>query len=63
MREAPFDGTAPVFVGDDLTDEHAFRAVADLGGAGVLVGPQRETAARFRLPSVAAVSEWLESLA
>lgn len=63
MRDAPFSGARPVFVGDDLTDEHAFAAVADLGGAGVLVGALRETAALYRLPSVAGVAEWLTECA
>lgn len=63
MRDAPFRGAKPIFAGDDLTDEHAFAAAADLGGAGVLVGPARATAAHFRLPSVAAVTAWLERAA
>lgn len=63
MKDAPFTGARPVFVGDDLTDEHAFAAVAELGGAGVLVGPMRETAALYRLPSVAGVAEWLAECA
>lgn len=63
MTEPPFAGTRPVFVGDDLTDEHGFAAAARLGGAGVLVGPPRPTAARFRLPSVAAVADWLGAAA
>lgn len=60
MKQPPFAGTIPVFAGDDLTDEAGFGAVARLGGHGVLVGPQRATAARFRLPDVAAVRAWLE---
>jgi trehalose 6-phosphate phosphatase len=63
MAEPPFAGARPVFVGDDLTDEHAFAAAAALGGAGVLVGAPRETAARWRLPGVAAVAAWLEAAA
>ena len=63
MAQEPFVGSRPVFVGDDLTDEHAFAAVADMGGAGVLVGPLRETAALYRLPSVAGVAEWLSECA
>lgn len=59
MAEPPFAGARPVVVGDDLTDEHAFRAAAALSGAAVLVGPERETAATYRLPSVAAVADWL----
>ncbi|MBX3561337.1 MAG: trehalose-phosphatase [Sphingomonas sp.] len=63
MMEPGFAATIPVFVGDDLTDEHAFEAVAALGGAGVLVGPERDTAARYRLPSVEAVARWLSPAA
>lgn len=63
MKDSPFAGARPVFVGDDLTDEHAFAAVAAMGGAGVLVGPLRETAALYRLPSVAGVAEWLTECA
>jgi trehalose 6-phosphate phosphatase len=63
MAEPPFAGARPVFVGDDLTDEHAFEAAAALGGAGVLVGPPRATAARWRLDDVAGVTGWLEAAA
>ena len=59
MREPRFAGARPLFVGDDLTDEHAFAAATELGGAGILVGPPRETAARYRLESVDAVADWL----
>jgi len=63
MREPSFVGARPLFVGDDLTDEHGFAAAARLGGAGILVGPPRETAARYRLESVAAVAGWLGAAA
>jgi trehalose 6-phosphate phosphatase len=63
MAEPPFAGARPVFVGDDLTDEHAFEAAAALGGEGVLVGPPRATAARWRLDDVAGVTGWLEAAA
>lgn len=63
MAEPPFAGARPVVVGDDLTDEHAFEAAAGLGGAGVLVGPSRPTAAKWRLGGVAEVARWLESAA
>ena len=59
MAEAPFNEGRPVVLGDDLTDEDAFRAAAELGGAGILVGPDRPSAAAFRLPDVAAVKSWL----
>ena len=63
MQEPPFAGHQPIFVGDDLTDEWAFRAARDFGGYGVLVGPMRETAASYRLPGVGAVLAWLEAFA
>lgn len=62
MQEAPFSDGVPVMLGDDLTDEDGFTAAAALGGFGVLVGPPRETAARYGLPNVTAVLEWLERL-
>jgi trehalose 6-phosphate phosphatase len=63
MAEPPFAGARPVFVGDDLTDEDAFEAAGSFGGAGVLVGPARPTAARWRLEGVAEVTAWLEEAA
>ena len=62
MAEAPFKGAVPVMLGDDLTDEHGFRAAEALGGFGVLVGPVRETAARYGLSGVDAVLDWLEAV-
>ncbi|CAN5126212.1 trehalose-phosphatase [soil metagenome] len=59
LREAPFDGACPVFVGDDLTDEDGFAAAARLGGYGVLVGPERPTQASYRLEDCNAVLDWL----
>ena len=61
MRVAPFVGARPVFVGDDLTDEDGFSAAFALGGEGVLVGPQRQTAARRGLDDVDAVLAWLRA--
>lgn len=55
------DGTHPVFIGDDDTDEAGFAVATALGGAGILVGPQRLTAARYRLDSVTATLDWLDA--
>lgn len=63
MREPGAAGTRPVFMGDDLTDEPGFAAAAELGGAGVLVGEPRATAARYRLAGVEATLAWLEAAA
>ena len=59
MREAPFRGRPPVFIGDDVTDEHGFAMVNKLGGDSIKVGPG-QTVAAWRFPSVSAVRAWLE---
>ena len=62
-QAAPFAGHAPIFVGDDLTDENAFVSCTRAGGAGILIGPARETAARWRIADVARLRAWLEDAA
>ena len=59
MTFAPFAGSLPIFIGDDLTDEDGFAAAAELGGAGILVGPNRSTQAKYRLEDVGSVRHWL----
>ena len=63
VRELVDDGVG-MYVGDDTTDEDAFRALSDLpqGGVGVLVG-DRPSAAEFRVPDVDGVRAFLEWLA
>jgi trehalose 6-phosphate phosphatase len=61
MSEPPFAGRLPVFVGDDLTDEYGFSAIAVLGGWPVKVGSGK-TRASYRLRDVAAVRRWLTTL-
>jgi trehalose 6-phosphate phosphatase len=63
MAQDRFRDCTPIFVGDDVTDEHGFDEVAKLGGFGVLVGPQRPTHARYRLTGVEQVMTWLEAAA
>lgn len=58
MTESPFRGRRPVFVGDDVTDEHAFAAVERTGGMTVKVG-DGASVARWRLRDVAAVRAWI----
>jgi trehalose 6-phosphate phosphatase len=59
MRQAPFAGRIPLFIGDDVTDEEGFEAVNALGGYSVRVGDLAATAARFRFSSVSTVIAWL----
>jgi len=59
MSTPPFAGRRPVFAGDDPADEPGFAAVNEMHGVSVLVGPHRNTLARFRLPDVDAVLAWL----
>lgn len=61
MREAPFAGRLPVFVGDDLTDSDGFSAVRRFDGMSVAVG--QRVNAQCRLPDPAAVRDWLRAIA
>jgi len=62
MSEHPFRGRLPVFVGDDVTDEFGFAVVNELGGNSIKVGPGASVA-RWRLPNVRSVRNWLEQCA
>ncbi|MEO6186211.1 MAG: trehalose-phosphatase [Steroidobacteraceae bacterium] len=60
MREHPFSGRRPVFVGDDLTDEDALQWAAAHGGFGVAVGSR--VSSTYRLQDSRAVAQWIEQL-
>lgn len=62
MREPPFAGRRPLFVGDDVTDEVAFEWVNAAGGLSVAVNVSGRTAAATRLRSVREVRTWLNGL-
>ncbi|MGF6711721.1 trehalose 6-phosphate phosphatase [Luteibacter sp. W1I16] len=62
LEAPPFKGRKPVYLGDDLTDEHAFAVVNERGGASVRVGSRTPSDAAFTLPSPAAVHAWLDSV-
>ncbi|MBE0416899.1 MAG: trehalose-phosphatase [Coriobacteriia bacterium] len=57
------DGYAPVYVGDDLTDEDAFAVVRGRGLAVVVGSEDRPTLAEFHVPDTDAAGEVLERLA
>lgn len=59
MDRAPMKGTAPIFAGDDVTDEAGFAAARELGGHAILIGSPRATLADFNLPSPGALRDWL----
>jgi len=61
MREPPFSGRLPVFVGDDLTDLEGFAAVEAQGGISIGVGER--VRGQFNLPGVSAVRGWLRGIA
>ena len=54
----------PIYVGDDATDEDAFRAAQSAGGVGVFVGPSdAPSCARYELDGPPAVTAALSELA
>jgi trehalose 6-phosphate phosphatase len=62
LADAPFAGRVPVFLGDDVTDEHGFEEVNRLGGHSIKIG-DGSSAARWRLRDVYEVERWLGEVA
>lgn len=61
LREAPFAGRTPVFLGDDITDQDGFEAVERHGGIAIAVGER--VRARYKLAGPEAVRSWLQRIA
>jgi trehalose 6-phosphate phosphatase len=59
LRHAPFAGRLPVYLGDDLTDEHAFASINARDGLSVRIGMREPSQAAFTLPGPAAAEAWL----
>ncbi|MET0330150.1 MAG: trehalose-phosphatase [Dyella sp.] len=55
----PFTGRTPVYVGDDLTDEHAFATVNLENGISVRVGEREPSLAQFTLSTPTQLHAWL----
>lgn len=60
MRDTAFRHRLPIYIGDDLTDEHALAAARKFSGIGIQVGSLMPSAARFGLATPAAVLQWLQ---
>jgi trehalose 6-phosphate phosphatase len=64
LARQPFGGRRPVFVGDDLTDEHGFAEVQRAGGVAIRIGvPDVPTMARLHMPDPAYLRERLREMA
>jgi trehalose 6-phosphate phosphatase len=59
MSAWPFRDRLPVYVGDDLTDEHGFATANLQNGLSVRVGSREPSVARYSLPEPAAARAWL----
>ena len=62
MDEPPFAGRIPVAIGDDTTDEDAFRAAQSRGGLGIRIG-LADTAARASFDTIDLFHRWLADTA
>lgn len=61
LRAPALRRAVPIYLGDDLSDESAFRAARD--GVTIRVGPARPTAARYQLAGASEVRGFLSALA
>ncbi|MEQ9642356.1 MAG: trehalose-phosphatase [Alphaproteobacteria bacterium] len=62
LAEPAFAGRRPVFIGDDVTDEHGFEAVLARSGHAIVVGDRTPSAAPVRFDTVADLFTWLRTL-
>jgi trehalose-phosphatase len=63
MEQLGVKPSQAIYVGDDVTDEAAFRRLQDAAAAVVVQETPRPTAAVFRVADVAQVHEFLDRLA
>lgn len=60
MAHPAFNSSAPIFIGDDLTDIPAMDVAVELGGFAIAVGNLEGTQARYRFADVAQTLNWLK---
>lgn len=63
MALAAFDGSCPIYIGDDLTDIPAFQAAQALGGRAISVGPRTAGHSDQQLDDVAGVRALIAEIA
>jgi trehalose-phosphatase len=63
LRALGLEDALPVYIGDDETDEDAFRALCSRGISIAVLESPRDTAARYVLPDTDAVRQLLAALA
>lgn len=64
LEKEPYSGRAPIMLGDDWTDEPAFRTANARGGRSIRVGrDKRATEANETIADPAAVRQWLSLIA
>ncbi len=61
MAEPPFRGRCPVYAGDDVTDQDAFRAVAGLKGKSISIS-SKDTRADYWVAETGTFLHWLTQL-
>lgn len=62
MEEPPFHDRVPIFAGDDVTDEDAFREIARRNGISIKIG-SGQTSAGYRARGTAQFHHWLSDMA
>lgn len=62
LRHSPFAGCKPVYLGDDLTDEHAFVRINHARGISVRVGDREPTLAHYTVSGPEAAENWLHDV-